>query len=140
MNLESVGGYLTLGIAIVAFLGTAAAFLRGSADKGTITSLENALGGLREEMNVQQLKHERESAEKNARIKSLEDTKASQAQQIHSLGRELHALRNTVTQAAEIAHLQETLDNHHLQAMGQIDAIKIPLQRLVELAEEGRRP
>lgn len=136
--MSNIASYITLGIAVVAFLGSAAVFLRGSADKGTITSLKNALDGLQEEFDVTKLKHERESAEKDARIRSLEETKASQEQRIHGLGRELAVLRNTVTQAEEIRHLQETLDNHHTQAMGQMDNLRVPLQRLVELAEEKK--
>ena len=136
--MSNIASYITLGIAVVAFLGSAAVFLRGSADKGTITSLESALGALKEEMAARDIVHARESAEKDARIRSLEETKASQEQRIHGLGRELAVLRNTVTQEPEIRHLQETLDQHHLQAMGQMDALRIPLQRLVELAEEKK--
>lgn len=116
MNLSDVGGVITLAIAIVAFVGTAAVFLRGSADKGTITSLTSALGALKEEMAARDLEHARESAEKNARIKALEEANESKEQKIFGLGREMAALRNTVTQADEIAKLQETLDAHHNEA------------------------
>lgn len=116
MTMDAIGGYVTLAIAVVAFLGTAAVFLRGSADKGTITSLTSALAAVKEEMAARDLEHARQSAEKNTRIKALEEANETKEQRIFGLGREMAALRNTVTQAAEIARLQETLDAHHNEA------------------------
>lgn len=116
MDVEHVGNFVLWAIAVLGLLGSAAVFLRGSADKGTITSLEKALGAVKEEMAARDLEHARESAEKNARIKALEEANESKEQRIFGLGRELAALRNTVSQADEIARLQDTLDAHHNEA------------------------
>jgi len=123
-SLDDLAQYILWGVSIVAFVGTAAMYLRGSADKGTITSLENSVSALKTEMEARELEHQRQSREKDAKIQAQDDKIEQQTQKIYSLGREINTLNSVVTQKDEIAHLQETLDNHHGESMLVLQAIR----------------
>lgn len=124
MKVEDLAQYILWGVSVIAFVGTAAMYLRGSADKGTITSLENSVAAFKIELEL-----------KDKKIQALEDKNTQQQQQIHSLGRELRTLNSVVTQANEIAHLQSTLEGHHNDAMTGVTGLRSQLSELHTLVQ-----
>lgn len=108
VDFGTIGGL----IGIVLFLGSVAIFLRGSADKGTITSLQNSVSALQTEVNVYKTKVE----EQETRLVALE--------------KENTTLRTFVTQKDEIAQLHGLLDAHHRET---IESLK----RLETAVDEG---
>lgn len=93
-------------VAIVTFLGATAAFLRGSADKGTIASLTASVAALKTENELNKSKLEAQ----NTRILALEYENTT--------------LREFVTQKQEIANLTAMLDNHHRVALEKLSKIE----------------
>lgn len=124
MKIEDLAQYILWGVSIVAFVGTAAMYLRGSADKGTIASLKESVAAFKIELEL-----------KDKKIQSQDDKIEQQAQRIHGLGRELATLNGVVTQANEIAHLQATLEGHHGDAMNGVSGIKSQLTDLHALVQ-----
>lgn len=118
MDVNTIGNFVLWAIAIVGLLGSAAVFLRGSADKGTITSLENSVAALKLEGEI-----------KASKIQAQADEISTLRQQVVSMGRQIHTLQGVVTQAAEVARLQETLDAHHVEAREHWRAIEQALSR-----------
>jgi hypothetical protein len=91
---------ISLAIGAVLFLGAAATFLRGSKDKGTITTLSSSNASLWEKVRL--MEAERAAAEEDlaavkTRIQVLEDTKT--------------ILTEAVTQAAAVAVLSQKFDS-----------------------------
>lgn len=106
MTVAQLLSYVVSGIGVVGFLGAAAAFTRGSQDKGTITSLNESVAALQVADGV-----------KTAQIKDLTNRLAS-AEAENKL------LRGTVTQAKEVANLTEMLADHHEESMSALSAIR----------------
>lgn len=109
--------WILTGVGIVTFLAAAAAYLRGSADRGTITSLQNSINAL---------KTENELAKGKAETQQV--TIADQSTEIEKLRGDLSTLRATVTQAAEVAHMQQTLDAHHEQTIAELRLLRLVIE------------
>lgn len=112
MHVDTVVTVIGITLPLLSFLGLAAVYLRGSADKGTIESLQRSNAALHEEIEVQSRKSQ-----------AQDDEIDRQNQLIISLGRQVHTLQGVVTQAAEIARLQTTLDGHHTETVGVLGRI-----------------
>lgn len=111
MTIAQVVSYIVSGIGIVSFLGAAASFTRGSAAKGTITSLNESVAALQVADGV-----------KTAQIKDL-------TSRLASAEAENKLLRGTVTQAKEVANLTEMLADHHKESMSALRAIKTEITK-----------
>lgn len=101
-------------VTLVTFLAAAAVFLRGSADKGTIASLQNSVAALKIEGDLKDKKVlilEGEAAECKARITALE---------------------KVVTSADLIVHLQQEVDNHHSVVTSALHGLSTLLQEIAQ--------
>lgn len=94
--------WVLAGVTLVTFLAAAAVFLRGSADKGTITSLQNSVNALKIEGEL-----------KDAAIAKLEREAAECAKLIEAQEARIAALERVVTSADLIVHLQAEVEDHH---------------------------
>lgn len=92
-------------IGVVLFLGAVAIFLRGSADKGTIDSLQKSVAALKVENEL----HEEKITAQTTRLDGLE--------------KENSTLREFVTQKREVANLTVMLENHHTESMAALKTI-----------------
>jgi hypothetical protein len=115
---------ISLAIGAVLFLGAAATFLRGSKDKGTITTLSSSNASLWEKVRL--MEAERTAAEEDllavkSRLQVLEDTKT--------------ILTEAVTQAAAVAVLTQTVTT--FQSRYEADAAETnrQLRQLLERSE-----
>lgn len=97
--------YLSAAIAVVSFLGVAAVYLRGSADKGTIESQERRLKSQGEE--ISDLTRRLGIAEENAKTALSENA----------------VLRDAVSHVDEVRNLQTTLDVHHEESIAVLNKI-----------------
>jgi len=95
---SGVATWLPLGIAGVAFLGTGAVYLRGSADKGTIESQDRLIKA------------------QGAEIANLTVRVATAEAKVTAVEAENNALRRSVAHVEELVTLQQTLDEHEAKA------------------------
>lgn len=101
-------------ITVVSFLGTAAVFLRGSKDKGTIATLTNSNTALTENNRIL-----------NDRVTLLEASDTAKGEKLRAQEHTIEVLTNTVNSSALIGELKvemlRAIAGHHTQAM---DGIK----------------
>jgi hypothetical protein len=115
---------ISLAIGVVLFLGAAATFLRGSKDKGTITTLSSSNASLWEQVRLLKdslAASEEDKAAIKSRLQVLEDTKT--------------ILTEAVTQAAAVAVLTQTVNT--FQSRYEMDAAETnrQLRQLLERPE-----
>ena len=113
---DDVLSWLPNAIAAVAFLGAVAVYLRGSRDKGTIESLERSITALEAEREIQARK---------IRELQIEVTRLDQANRVlENVANSGEVIAAFQTQALELmGALTEALNDHHSQAMGNLDLI-----------------
>lgn len=119
MNPASVFSWIVSGIGIVGFLAAAAAYVRGSADKGTIASLKSSVDALEIENDI-----------KDRRIATLERDDELKTQQISALEQEVSVLHSALGGKEELTRMQQTLETHHELAMAEDAAIREELRGL----------
>lgn len=96
----------------VTFLGTVAVYLRGSADKGTIESLQRSVATLENEGRI-----------KDEKILRLEGADARKDETIAHLRTEVEVLRGVITQEKQIAKVQDTLDSFRVEGLAVLHVI-----------------
>lgn len=104
--------WILASVGLLVFLGATAQYLRGSADKGTITSLKDSVSALQTENGI--IKAGR--AEDQAKL-------AAVSERLAKVEAENQMLRELGSQAVEIKHLQETVDAHDRKANSKLDKI-----------------
>jgi len=107
--LAIVGGV----VGLVTFLGVVATYLRGSADKGTISSLESSVRALEGENKI-----------KDEKIARLERDRQAADAKVEQLTTEVGTLRGVVTQEKAIVKLQTTLDQFRVENMAVLHLIE----------------
>lgn len=113
MDADSLVKIIGWALPLLSFIGLGAVYLRGSADKGTIESLQRSNAALKEELEIEKTKNQNRADDAARKITGLVEDNDRLKQQVVSLGRQLHTLQGVVTQAPQIARLQETLEGHH---------------------------
>lgn len=112
----TVLNWIPTAIAAVLFLGSAAVYLRGSRDKGTIEALERNNAALTERVGI------------------LESTGREDRGKITAQAQTIAVLTNTVNSADLIVNLKgeilEALNEHHLAAIGGVSQIHEDLANL----------
>jgi uncharacterized protein YycO len=103
---------LLASVTFVTFLAAAVTYLRGSADKGTITSLQNSVAALKTEGEIK----DGRIAECQAKVADLQRFRAVDQARIATL-------EQVVTSADAIANLEAKLADHHAAAMARLDKI-----------------
>lgn len=127
MTVDQFVKIISWALPLAAIAGAMFVYLRQSADKATIETLEKRVEVTKGLLEDQQAQHDNDRAEwerkyesdlrlRDAKIKTLGDELSHVKQQNTTLARQVHTLQGVVTQAAEIARLQETLDIHHGEA------------------------
>lgn len=106
MNPAAIVAWVGLVIGAIGIAATIWVYLRQSVDKVTIDSLQRSVIAMETELKL-----------KDRKIESQDDEIGRLKGQITGMGRQIHTLQGVVTQAAEVARLQETLDRHHAEAM-----------------------
>jgi hypothetical protein len=104
--------YLTAGVSLLAFLGVAFVYLRGSADKGTIESQGRLIESLTAE---------------NADLRTKTDRLSTRVTAVEA---ENLVLRDAVGHTEEVRALQITLDSHHQESIQAWDRMTTALERL----------
>lgn len=90
--MSSIAAWISLSIAVILFLGSAAVYLRGSRDKGTIDALERNNKALTDRVTIL----EADAVKSNARIEALERENATllsqrpSAEAIEDMRQKLH--------------------------------------------------
>jgi chromosome segregation ATPase len=105
-DLSRVFGWIVAGIGVVGFIAATAQFVRGSADRGTIISLQNSVNAL----------------ETSNELKDKDN--AELLKKVDSLTSELEVWRNAVTAKEELQHLTTTVLEHHVQSMKEVHTLK----------------
>lgn len=98
VDLGEVLKTIVAGIGVVGFIAATAQFVRGSADKGTITSLKSSVDAL--------------ETENELKDKSI----AKLTQEVATMTQELQVWRNAVTAKEEITHLSANVAEHHVES------------------------
>jgi hypothetical protein len=101
-DLSRVFGWIVAGIGVVGFIAATAQFVRGSADRGTIVSLQNSVNALETENEIK----DKKNTELVAKVTALTN--------------ELEVWRNAVTAKEEILNLQKSVLEHHVESMKQV--------------------
>lgn len=117
MNVDQFVSIISWALPLAAVAGAAFVWFRQAADKATIEALEKRVEVVNGLMEDQEKQHANDLRERDQKITSLTDQVEHVKQQNVTLARQVNTLQGVVTQAAEIAHLQETLDVHHGEAI-----------------------
>lgn len=104
---------MSTSLAVVVFLGGAAFYLRGSRDRGTIRTLTDSNAALTESLGIVRS----EAVELAQRIEVLEADKVT--------------LANIATASDQIKQLQDSLREHHVEAMTGVEELHSDLTEML---------